>query len=84
MTQLTFGIDKMPVDVPTNGKAKNLNPCIDVYGPGPEGKTCGSCTLLYGKRFAKTYYKCKLRKNTGGPATDHRVRWPACAKWEQV
>lgn len=32
---------------------------------------------------AGTYYKCDLRRVTGGPATDHRTSWPTCAKFEQ-
>ena len=58
------------------------NHCVVVYGPGPEGKTCGSCGRLITKRWAdRTYFKCPYRGNTNGPGTDHRKRWPACRRW---
>lgn len=48
---------------------------------GPE--TCGTCAHLRSNEFTSTYYKCDLHKNTGGPATDIRKKWPACEKWEK-
>lgn len=64
------------------GKFKT-NPCIDVYGPGPEGKLCKYCSRLIRKQYANTYRKCGLRKNTNGPGTDHKATWPACKKYEE-
>ena len=66
--------------------ATNQNPCIRMYGfyeknPKTEVK-CKTCTNLLAVKLANTYYKCGLRKITGGPATDHRVRWQACGKYE--
>ena len=63
-------------------KERFVNPCMKVYGPGPEGAKCKSCKSLYGVQFAKVYHKCKLRKETRGPGSDHRVNWPACGKYE--
>lgn len=60
---------------------KGPNPMVLGYGPGPEGKKCKSCIHLYGKRMTKTYYKCGLRRDTNGPATDHKVNWPSCSKY---
>lgn len=48
----------------------------------PPGETCGSCKHHYAKRYSKTFHKCDFTNDTGGPATDIRVRWPACSKWE--
>lgn len=49
----------------------------------PAGETCGSCARCrYKAGHAKRYYKCALTPDTAGPATDIRVRWPACEKWE--
>ena len=62
---------------------KDKNPCVRLYGPGPDGKTCKDCSRLYARRFSKTYYKCELRRCTCGPGTDHRVRWNACAKFQE-
>lgn len=78
MTQLIFGIDRLPQSTSTS-----INPCVDVYGKGPEGKKCKDCIHLYAKQYSKRYYKCELRKNTNGPRTDHRVYWPACGKHEE-
>lgn len=60
------------------------NPCLQYYGPGPEGQTCKGCTHLYTHQpGANRYYKCNLRPLTSGPGTDHRVRWPACSRYEK-
>lgn len=59
------------------------NPLRRLLGPGPEGARCKECEHLEGHTYAKTYYKCALRNNTGGPATDHRVNWKACAKFKR-
>lgn len=48
----------------------------------PAGKTCGDCAHLRGREWTRTYYKCALMKNTGGPATDTRVSWPACERFQ--
>lgn len=50
---------------------------------GPTGETCGSCKHCRAKAgHAKNFYKCAYTRDTAGPATDLRVRWPACSKWE--
>jgi len=64
---------------------KKPNPCISVYGPGPDGARCKTCTHLDGHPGAgRIYWKCLLRAYSHGPGTDHRVNWPACGKWEEV
>ena len=89
--RLRFGRDRDPGEVAVertrDGKgrlgAPKSNPCIPAFGPGPEGATCGSCVHLFRQGgTAGTYYKCELRRVTGGPGTAHRVRWPACARFE--
>lgn len=51
----------------------------------PAGETCGSCKHLtaHGHNL-RTYYKCNLRPHevTFGAATDVRLSWPACIRWE--
>ena len=87
--KLVFGVDRDPGVIEDSGartKSGTLrfNPVRVALGPGPEGAICGDCTHFYRVGgVAGRYYKCDLRKNTGGPATDHRVRWPACAKYEE-
>lgn len=59
------------------------NPLIAVHGQGPDGAICRDCAHLYTKKYAGTYHKCDLRADTNGPGTDHRVRWPACGRYEK-
>lgn len=59
------------------------NPMIAECGAGPAGATCGTCAHLVVKHYAGTYFKCGMRKDTNGPTTDVRKRWPACAKYEE-
>lgn len=66
-----------PVMVP-----ESPNPMVRTAGAGPDGTMCRTCLHLIAKRYSKTYYKCKLRQNTNGQATDHRVRWPTCSKYQ--
>jgi hypothetical protein len=58
------------------------NPCVRVWGPGPEDAKCKTCSHLHVRRYANTYYKCDLRKMSPSTATDHRVSWRACGKYE--
>jgi hypothetical protein len=46
-----------------------------------EGGTCGDCAHLVRKKWAGTYFKCRKGDNTNGPATDVRLKWPACELW---
>lgn len=72
--------NEQPITPPT----KHENPCINLYGKGPEGKQCGDCEhLIRDHHHGAIYPKCELRKLTRGPGSDHRVRWPTCGKFEQ-
>jgi len=59
------------------------NPCVYWYGKGPEGTKCKTCKKLVYKDRGKRYYKCLERTITNGAASDHRVRWNACGKYEE-
>lgn len=60
------------------------NPCVDVYGPGPEEARCKTCALLLGVGgIPGSIRKCALRINTHGAKTDHRAGWLACAKYQE-
>ena len=70
----------------------SVNPCVDTFGLGPEGRICRDCIHLHGFKQSATWYKCDLRKwrSKGGkypgtiyPGKDHRVRYPACARFEE-
>lgn len=72
----------MMVRIGFDAFGRRVNPCVQAYGLGPDGATCKTCRRLYRKHFGKTYIKCDLRPNTRGPGSDHRVGYPACAKYE--
>lgn len=84
-SKLVFGVDRDPGEVVV-GRSKSgaltSNPCVAAYGPDPEGRQCKDCKHLFMQGgVAGRYYKCDLRVITGGPASDHRYRWPACARF---
>jgi hypothetical protein len=52
-------------------------------GMGPENETCGTCAHSHSPGgHAKNYWKCALVRHTNGPATDIRLRSPACRLWK--
>lgn len=65
---------------------RNVNPCLALYGSATQGQTCKDCIHL---RYAiqrnpkARFWKCDLRRLTHGTATDHRVNWQACGRYEQ-
>lgn len=60
----------------------NRNPMVNLAGKLEGDKRCKTCKFLCVREFARRYYKCRFRPCTGGPATDHRVNWDACKKYE--
>ena len=59
------------------------NPCVNMFGKGPENTTRAECVHLQGYRQAATWYKCDLRpKHKRGLSGDHKVRYPACKRYE--
>ena len=68
-----------------NKKKYGGNPLAQKHGAGPEGTKCKTCKhLTYNHGAHKKYYKCRCRGITCGPATDHRVNWPACKLYEEA
>jgi hypothetical protein len=47
------------------------------------GETCGDCAhhVVWGHR-SRNYHKCNQVHITNGPATDIRLSWPACTKFQ--
>jgi hypothetical protein len=94
VTRLVFGeitrdeAERLPIDIhhPTpeerlvDAKPK-MNPCVRVFGPGPEGATCKECMFLECYTTNKNWYKCAMRPYSRGPGTDHRKNWPACDRY---
>ncbi len=60
------------------------NPCILQFGEGVTGQTCQGCVhLRFSAQYRNRYWKCDLRPLTHGKATDHRINWPACSRYEK-
>lgn len=76
-----FGWDA-PMQPKAKAKRGQAKGSAAPIGSGPMGQTCRTCVHAYSVVFAKTYHKCGLVKATGGPATDIRLKWAACARWE--
>jgi len=71
-------------DVPS--AHQHVNPCIALYGLGPDGQTCKGCLHLryhIQSNHKARFWKCDCRTLTHGRKTDHRVNWPACEKYEK-
>jgi hypothetical protein len=61
------------------------NPCVHKFGAGPVGAKCKTCARLIRHDYHhRTYYKCPLRGDTQGAATDHRVGWNACSYYAET
>lgn len=61
---------------------RNLNAGLHPLGHAflaNNGETCRSCRH---PRKAGEYWKCQIGPLSHGPATDLRLKWPACEKWE--
>lgn len=74
---------ELDLGVPVDESKLHDNPMVKAHGFGPEGKRCKHCKHLFVRQYAGRYYKCGLRVNTNGPATDQRVNWAACSKFEE-
>lgn len=91
-TSLIEGLDPEKLKKPPGGQRDPLvnarpreNPCLAVFGAGPVGVTCKTCTHLqrWHGEYRGTHIKCGLRPHSGGAGTDHRVGWPACKRYEE-
>jgi len=59
------------------------NPCMALYGRGPQGVQCKDCDhLVRVRHHDKTYLKCDLRSITHGAGSDHRAHWYACGRFK--
>lgn len=53
------------------------------YGPGPEGMTCKRCAHCLKIRYHdRIYYKCAEWIMSHSSATDIRMKWDACGRFE--
>jgi hypothetical protein len=57
------------------------NPCVALFGTGPDGMLCRQCDCLFEHRAGRKFFKCQRRTFTCGPGSDHRANWPACGKF---
>jgi hypothetical protein len=44
-------------------------------------ETCGTCSHVRIRQLGGRYIKCRMVPMTGGPASDVRLKWPACVHW---
>jgi len=78
------GVGRPPVEYPRGLRREvRIKQMHGVYGKGPEGKKCKTCTHLYRVGKARLFLKCELNKVTRGPATDWRAGYEACGKYEE-
>lgn len=47
------------------------------------GETCGSCMFRAESGARRAYWKCLLGPKGRSEATDVRLRWPACTRWQR-
>ena len=49
------------------------------------GQRCGDCAHLFDHRgdYAGHFFKCHQHGYTNGPATDWRLKWPACGLFQK-
>jgi hypothetical protein len=45
-------------------------------------RRCKSCVHLTHYDYTRRYYKCEIYGESNSAATDWRVNYPACGKWE--
>lgn len=45
-------------------------------------ETCRNCAHMQRVYLGRAYYKCAKARQTRGPATDIRLKWPACELWK--
>lgn len=53
-------------------------------GSGPAGETCKTCAFSYAITTGcrKRFWKCAWCVRTSGSATDIRLKWEACSRWQ--
>lgn len=68
---------------PIQPQPKIGNPMVDTHGPYSDARVkCKSCKYLVQLEANQTIHKC-LHRGVTGKSTDHRSRFPACAKFEE-
>jgi hypothetical protein len=83
--ELTLGDRRM--EIPDWQGRPGLQPRIllmyRLYGVTPEER-CKSCRhQIWHTPGTTSFAKCALTKRTSGAATDWRINWPACGRWER-
>ena len=66
---------------PVNVKARRLVEMHRLHGEHPG--ICGDCVQFERRPYnGAAVFKCALSRPTSGRATDWRVHWPACGKFQ--
>jgi len=69
------------------GAGITVRGCLDAYaaipGTGPAGESCRTCRNSRRRNHGhRAYWKCRLVRESHGPATDIRLKTPACRRWK--
>lgn len=72
-------------DAARRHRAATLGVMVRRYGPPPDGVTCGGCAhLVRSGGGAGAFPKCRAFRISCSAATDWRLRWPGCGKYEKA
>lgn len=84
MEQITLDGDIIRTeDIPEPDRRRYKKP-IEMYGPGPEGETCRTCSnRIEGYCGNKFVRKCPEWILSHSETTDIRLKWAACGKWKE-
>jgi hypothetical protein len=74
--------NNQPIRTPI--ETESVNPCVRLYGVGPAETTCAECRWTHSYHQSARWYKCDQRpKHKRGLSGDHKVRFPACKRYEK-
>lgn len=76
--KLEFGV----VPKPSEYLPARIDTMYRVYGMVPD-KSCKTCVHCRFIQYNKRYYKCDLSNLSHSTATDWRISWTACGKYEE-
>ena len=72
-----------PTPTEKANEARKYRKPQELYGLANNGETCKTCKWCYGFRQSKQYYKCEQWIMSHSEATDIRLKWLACGKYEK-
>ncbi len=79
---MTLFDDWLKVQKPDKKLPVRITAMYSLYGK-TEGEKCGQCNHIICVVRSRTYFKCSQSRMSHGAATDWRMRWTACGKFEK-